>query len=330
MHSSAHTDLRTSDLQRLARKASPGEVFVRDWREESPQTHVVALGWPRSHAFYTLRSGATSPLLFVEAVRQALAVLSHTAQEIPLDHRLGRDSARCTFAPAAFRERRAPTDVELRVRHSGVTRRRLGSVRLTACIEATCGGEVLGCAEIGYATHPPVIYDRLRGTYAHAQQSFAAALPPARPVTPALVDRTHPGDVVIACTSKAHHYQLRTDTSNSVLFDHPHDHVPGIVLLEAVVQAVHASAPGHARLASLDTAFLRYVEFDMPCWVDVAPGPPDAQGGSRLLVTGTQNGRKAFSSTLAFDSPTTSLEPAVPAGPERLGAGPTPAACPAG
>ncbi|MET7482759.1 ScbA/BarX family gamma-butyrolactone biosynthesis protein [Streptomyces sp. NPDC005538] len=330
MPSSAHTGLPSNDLQRFARKSSPGEVFVRDWYEDSPQTHAVTLGWPRSHAFYTLRSGATSPLLLVETVRQALAVLSHTAQEIPLDHRLGWDSAHYTFAPAAFREREAPADVELRVRHSDVTRRRRpGSVRLTAHIEATCGGEDLGSAEIRYVTYPPAIYDRLRKEYADAQQAFAAALPPARPVTPAVVDRTDPADVVIACTSKPHHYQLRTDTSNSVLFDHPHDHVPGVALLEAVVQAVHASARGHAQLASLDTTFLRYVEFDAPCWVDVAPESPDELGCSRLLVTGTQNGREAFSTTVTFDSPTTSLEPTAPADLPRLGAGPTPATCPA-
>ncbi|MFF7978845.1 ScbA/BarX family gamma-butyrolactone biosynthesis protein [Streptomyces sp. NPDC007901] len=321
MPSNPHTDLLTSDLQRFARKSSPGEVFVRDWHEDSPQTDVVHLGWPRSHAFYTLRSGVTSPLLFVETVRQALAVLSHATQDISLDHRLGWESARYTFTPAAFRKRETPADVQLRVRHSDVTRRRLGSVRLTAHIEATCDGEPLGSAEIKYVTHPPAIYNRLRKEYSDAQQAFAAALPPARPVPPTVVDRSHPGDVVIACTSKPHHYQLRTDTTNSVLFDHAHDHVPGIVLLEAVVQAAHASAPGHAQLTALDTSFLRYVEFDAPCWIDVTPKSPDDQHTSRLLVTGTQNGHEVFSTTVTFNSPTTPLNP------PHLTTNPTPATC---
>ncbi|MGY1456341.1 ScbA/BarX family gamma-butyrolactone biosynthesis protein [Streptomyces sp. SS8] len=302
MPSSAHTSLSTADLQRLARKSNPGELLVRRLHEESPQIHVVTLGWPGPHAFYTLRDGATSPLLLVEAVRQALAVLSHTVQEVPLAHRLGWEYARCAFAPAAFWERTAPADAELRVRHGDITRRRLGTTRSTAHIEAFRGNELLGSCEIRYITHPPAIYDRLRSKYADAQRAFAAALPPAPPVTPSLVGRTDPGDVVIAPTSRPHRYQLRTDTSNPVLFDHPHDHVPGMVLLEAVVQVVRASVPGHARTTALDTTFLRYVEFDAPCWIDVAPEPPDGRERSRLLVTATQNGREVFSTTATFES----------------------------
>ncbi|GHE57398.1 ScbA/BarX family gamma-butyrolactone biosynthesis protein [Streptomyces capitiformicae] len=310
MHSSARTVLPTADLQRFARKSKPDEVFVRTWREVSPQTHVVTLGWPPSHDFYTLRSGVTSPLFFVETVRQALAVLSHTSQEIPLDHRLGWEYAHYAFAPAALRERHAPTDVELRITHGDITRRRLGSVHLTARIDATCAGEPLGSSEIRYVTHPPAIYNRLRGEYADAQQAFATALPPAPPVPPSLVDRSAPGDVVIAPTARPHHYQLRTDTSNPVLFDHPHDHVPGMVLLEAAAQAVHASAPGHARPAAFDSTFLRYVEFDAPCWLDLTPKAPDGYGRSRLVVTGTQNGQEAFSTTVTLESTSVTVESA--------------------
>ncbi|WP_217561330.1 ScbA/BarX family gamma-butyrolactone biosynthesis protein [Streptomyces sp. GbtcB6] len=332
MPSHPHTVLPTIELQRYAHKSRPGEIFVRHWHEESPHVHAVTLDWPRSHSFYTLRSGATSPLLFVESVRQALAVLSHTTQEIPLDHRHGWEYARYAFAPAAFRERTAPAEVELRVTHGDITlRRRLGSARLTARIEATCGGEPLGSAEIKYVTHPPAIYDRLRKEYADAQRAFAAALPPAPPVTPPSVDRTDAGDVVIAPTSKPHHYQLRTDVSNTVLFDHPHDHIPGMVLLEAVVQAVHASAPGHPRPTALDSTFLRYVEFDAPCWIDVAPKEPDGLGRSQLLVTGTQNGAEAFAATVSFESRAVTLRPAdtamAPGG--RTQAGCAPAVCPA-
>ncbi|MER6015686.1 ScbA/BarX family gamma-butyrolactone biosynthesis protein [Streptomyces bluensis] len=347
MPSSAHIGLPTADLQRFAHKSKPGEVFVRHWREDSALPHVVTLDWPRSHDFYTLRSGATSPLLFVETVRQALAVLSHTTQDVPLDHRLGWEYAHYAFAPAAFREHRAPAHVELRVTHGDITRRRLGSIRLTARVEAACDGEPLGSAEIRYVTHPPAIYNRLRKKYADAQRAFAAALPPAPPVTPSLADRAGPGDVVIAPTSKPHRYQLRTDTSNSVLFDHPHDHVPGMVLLEAVTQAVHASVPGHAHPVVLDTTFLRYVEFDAPCWIDIAPKSPDKHGRSRLVVTGTQNGQETFSTTVTLESRTVALEPTAtaamaaattapatttavePADLVRLGGGTAPAARPA-
>ncbi|OLZ67561.1 hypothetical protein AV521_24740 [Streptomyces sp. IMTB 2501] len=107
--------------------------------------------------------------------------------------------------------------------HSGIARRRLGTVRLTARIGATGGGEFLGSCGIRYVAHPPV--------------------------APSLVDRTGPGDVVVAPPSRPHRRQLRTGFSNSVLLGHPHDRLPGMVPLGAATRAVRASASGHARPA---------------------------------------------------------------------------------
>jgi hypothetical protein len=301
MPSSALPTLATAELQQHARKSQQTEVFVRDWHEVSPGTHAVTLHWPRTHDFYTLRSGATSPMLFVESVRQALAVLTNSAHGIPLDHRLGWESVQCTLSPAALRPRTGPAVVELRITHSDISRRRLGSIRVAAQIDATCDGEPLGTSRIRYITYPPAIYNRLRREYADAGRAFAAALPPAPPVTPSLVDRTAPADVVIAPGSTPHRYQLRTDTTHSVLFDHPHDHVPGMVLLEAATQAVQASTPERApRTVAFDATFLRYVEFDAVCRLDVEPAAPDEHDREQFLVRGSQNDQEVFTTTVTL------------------------------
>lgn len=57
--------------------------------------------------------------------------------------------------------------VQLRVVHTAIKRRRLGSVHL---IEGTMDGMYAGSAEAHYSAHPAVIYDRLRGPYADAAQ----------------------------------------------------------------------------------------------------------------------------------------------------------------
>ncbi|MET8977504.1 ScbA/BarX family gamma-butyrolactone biosynthesis protein [Streptomyces sp. NPDC004539] len=302
MSSSAHIGSPTADLHQLARKERTDEVFVRQWQKICPHIHTVTLAWPRSHAFYTLGSGVTSPMLLAETVRQALAVLSHEAQGVPLNHRLGWEHAHYTFTEAALRPRSEPMDVRLRVTHERITRRKLGSARLIARIEAACADGPLGTAVIQYITHPPAIYDRLRGTYADARRAFAAAPPPPAPVAPPLVDRTAPEDVVIAPGTAPHRFRLRVDTSHPVLFDHPHDHIPGMVLLEAVVQAARVSVPGDLRPVALDTAFQRYVEFDTPCWIELEPAAPDETGQARYAVTGTQNGRPVFTTTVTLNS----------------------------
>jgi 2-oxo-3-(phosphooxy)propyl 3-oxoalkanoate synthase len=105
--------------------------------------------------------------------------------------------------------------------------------------------------------------------------------------------------------------QLRVLTSSPWLFDHPVDHVPGMLLMEAARQAVHlAAGPVRPRLTRLDAGFHRYVDLDVPSWVETSPGPtgaadadPDAEpprGERTLTVDVTQRGEKAFTAVVGF------------------------------
>lgn len=255
-------------FQRLVRKADPSEVLVTDWREVGDAEHVVTVDWPAEHAFYRPEPGSYTALLFTESLRQGLALLSHTAFGIPLDHRLGWERFRSPVRPSALRATDEGVSLDMHITHTEITRRRMGTTFLTAHVEATRDGRHAGSAEVRYVTHPGAIYDRLRGPYADAKAAFAQALPPAPPVAPELVGRTRAQDVTLAATDRPGHWQLRVDTSNTVLFDHPHDHVPGMVLLEAFGQAAQAvAAPRRVSPMNFDTRFHRYVELDQPCWI---------------------------------------------------------------
>lgn len=188
--------------------------------------------------------------------------------------------------------------------------------RLTARVRATRNGLPLGTAHIGYTAYPPALYDRLRGARADARAAFARALPPGPAVDPALVGRTDARDVTLAPDSCAgpdtgagpggtpRRWTLRSDTSHRVLFDHPHDHVPGMVLLEAVIQAAHAdAAPRPAVPVELDTVFHRYVEFDLPCAIvtdDPVTDDPGTDGPGRRprRISGVQDGQTAFTTLI--------------------------------
>jgi 2-oxo-3-(phosphooxy)propyl 3-oxoalkanoate synthase len=289
-------------LHEYVRKREPSEILVHGWRSDTAHSHVVTVRWPRSHVFYTLYENAVSPLLFMESIRQALAVLSHTVHQIPLDHRLGWEYARSCVAASAFRRGRVPAAVDIRITHTAVDRRRLGSVRVTAQVDATSDGAYLGWARIGYITHPPVIYRRLRGQYADADAAFARALPPAPAVPADRVGRARVRDVVLSPAADPYRWRLRVDTAHQVLFDHPHDHLPGMILLEAAAQATQAAAvPQRVLPVAFDTTFARYVELDQPCWIDAAPAAPDSLGRPRLKVDAIQDGQVVASTLVATE-----------------------------
>ncbi|WP_329204802.1 hypothetical protein OG257_04105 [Streptomyces sp. NBC_00683] len=286
--------------ERLVGKTDTREVLVTGWHENTTDNHTVTADWPTRHAFYTQRSSYFSPLLFTETVRQALGLLAHTAYNIPLDYRMGWDSYSCRIAPNALRPHPAHSDVVMTISHQvrGLRRPR-GPVRLLAKVDAVRDGRHLGTAEISYTAFPPALYNRLRGEHADARAAFARARRPEAPIPAYLVNRDRPSDVVLAPTSEDRIWQLRTDTSHQVLFDHPHDHVPGMVLLEAAHQAdLLTTNADDALVTGMSFDFKRYVEFARPCWIETAPLLPDSDGLVKTQITGIQDGEEAFSGTV--------------------------------
>lgn len=288
--------------KRLVRKSFQDEALVTDWRPVSEMSQVVTARWPHQHSFYT-EGDRYSPLLVTETLRQALALLTHAAHDIPLDHRLGWGQIRSAIDVEALGTNADadPAEVELLIVHTQVKRRRLGSVQLASQVEASRAGRPLGTASLEYTTHPPAIYDRLRGNYADSASAFAQAIPLTPPVPASHVGRSDAHNVVLSPTSKPNAWQLRVDTSHSVLFDHPHDHIPGMVLLEAAAQAAQASAMPRAVVpAAFDTAFFRYVEFDQPCLITTEPLTQDSEGHMSIKVNAHQGQLPVFSCTVTI------------------------------
>ncbi|MEU1007014.1 ScbA/BarX family gamma-butyrolactone biosynthesis protein [Streptomyces sp. NPDC005890] len=318
-----------ADVKRYAGKVDLTEVLVSDWHPLSDLTHVVTVDWPARHAFYTATAHRHDLLFFTESVRQALAVASHLGIGVPQGYRMGWERLTCTASPEALATGPDPSVVELTITHDEVVRRKSGVFRLTAHVRATRNGQPLGTARVGYTAYPPALYNRLRGARADARAAFARALPPGPAVEPALVGRTDAHDVTLTPdTSEVPHgtprrWTLRTDTTHPILFDHPHDHIPGMVLLEAVSQAAQAdAAPRRIVPVELDTVFHRYVELDLPCAIvadDAGFEEPGLESGleprlDRRRVSGIQDGQAVFTTLI------TSIvqDPAVPSAGRHL------------
>ncbi|NLU68706.1 ScbA/BarX family gamma-butyrolactone biosynthesis protein [Streptomyces sp. HNM0574] len=286
----------------LVGKKIPGEVLITGWNARADGSYTVTARWPRSHRVYAPGDRTYSPMLFTETVRQSLALLTHAGCGVPLGHRMGWEYCHTRLVPAAMRVQRGSPGIELTVRFSGADARRgARSWRLTAEITVTRDGVPLGSASIHYTAHPPVIYDRLRGAYADAEEATLRALAPPPPVTPTAVGKTDGSDVVLSPTPDPLRWQLRADVTHHVFFDHAHDHIPGMVLLEAATQAARIQA-GADRDAfapvALHTEFSRYTELDAPCWIEATPLERTPDGHTRSRITGTQNDRTTFTTEL--------------------------------
>ncbi|WP_256642108.1 ScbA/BarX family gamma-butyrolactone biosynthesis protein [Streptomyces murinus] len=285
-------------------KHNADEAMLTAWRQTGPDTFLIRALWPGSHSFYSTGTDGTDPLLFGETVRQCLPMLSHAAYEVPLGHHLlwetydysltnGRPADHTRSGPHTM-----PREITLYVRCTDVTRRGARAAAATVHIRALHGDSLIGTATTRFTVQSPAVYRRLRAEYADTAHALERRLLPPAPLPAREAGRGRTHDVVLAPTTVPGRHQLRVDTGHPVLFDHPVDHVPGILLLDAARQAAHAASaarPCHA--IGMTTRFFRYVEFDAPCWVETAADPA---APTRLRVTARQYGRECFTASVAL------------------------------
>lgn len=291
--------LTTTVPREYVHRSAVTEVFLTGWHADGTDAWTVDAQWPRAHSFYGPAHGLHDPLMLAETVRQAGLLLNHVGHGVPLGHSVIWGSMGYSLRPGALEVAEAPADVEVRVRDHDTVRRgsRLSSMRQV--FDAYRDGRHLGRVECSFTCHTPAVYRRLRGPYADLDHVLSRRPPLPDPVRPALVGRDRATDVVLAPSAGKHRWQLRVDTAHPVLFDHPVDHAPGMLMVEAARQAAYAAAgPGPSIAAAMDCSFVRYAELDAPCWIRTEAAGHDDAGRPRVAVTAEQNGGPVFTATV--------------------------------
>ncbi|MEU0688412.1 ScbA/BarX family gamma-butyrolactone biosynthesis protein [Streptomyces uncialis] len=253
----------------LVHKDNSAEVLLTGSRALGHDTFVVRARWPDRHPFYSGTEGYDDPLLPIEAVRQAIPFLCHTAYGVPYGHRQIWNRLAFSFCPDALAARGA-SELELRVSCSDIARRADRLARMSMRVDLDRDGVRLGTARATFTNQSPAIYRRLRGPRADVRRALSRSLPLPPPVSPGRVARRHAEDVLLAPVGVSGLFQLRVDTTHPILFDHPVDHVPGMSLLEAARQAAHTAASGGSLVTGMEATFLQYAEFDAPCSVQTS------------------------------------------------------------
>ncbi|MES9524850.1 ScbA/BarX family gamma-butyrolactone biosynthesis protein [Streptomyces capoamus] len=301
--------LSTAVPRELVHKRAHAEVLLTGWTTHAEgHRHTVRAQWPRFHSFYWPRDQRFDPMLFVETVRQTLPLLSHTAYGVPFGNHLIWDDFSYRVDPLAMPVPAAPAEVELDIVCEDVRIRNDSLVSMVMHATAYLDGQRMGTATARFANRSPALYRRLRGPRHDlaAVRRTALPLPPA--LRPAAVGHCLPCNVVLAAGARPDRWQLRADLDHPVLFDHPVDHAPGMLLLEAVRQAAHAYRPAVTGMVTgMSVTFDRWVELDEPSWVSVTP-----LGGDDLRITVEQG------QAVCLSAEVTTAQPALLTGAERV------------
>ncbi|MEX2973752.1 ScbA/BarX family gamma-butyrolactone biosynthesis protein [Streptomyces sp. C184] len=283
-------------------KTTAAERLLSEWHQYGDDDYVIRAQWPQDHSFYAPRHDLLDPLLLAESVRQCVPLLSHAAYNVPFGHRQSWSHFGYTLDPLALAlDATLTAEIELQVACQDVVRRseRLASMNMQVFVVRD--GLHVGTAQSRFVNHAPAVYKRLRGPYADLDAATARALPLPPPAAPTQVARETFADIVLSPTSSPRRSQLRVDLNHRVLFDHPVDHAPGMLLLEAARQSAHAAVhPSPVCAVAMNVVFARYTELDAPCWIHTDLLPTAGADQHRVLVTAVQRDICVFSGIITL------------------------------
>jgi hypothetical protein len=276
--------------RRFVHRASVAEVLITGFAaDDRPNTFLLAAQWPRGHSYYGTSSGVHDPLLFAETVRQAGLMVGHAGYSIPLDSAFVMRQMSYEIGQAGLACEGAPTNLILAVNCYDLQYRKDQVHGYRYVVELRRESETVGIGSCDTLCVSPATYRRLRANGGHVPSA-----PPARltePVSPALVGKKIRADVVLTPTGTENTWLLRCDTTHPVLFDHPVDHIPGMVLVEAMRQGAHCALyPRRSTLIRFSSQFERYAELSEPTTVRAIPDGVEADGSTRVRVEITQRG----------------------------------------
>ncbi|WP_051970178.1 ScbA/BarX family gamma-butyrolactone biosynthesis protein [Kitasatospora azatica] len=302
----------------LVHRDALSEVFVTDLREAGDLEYAAAAQLPRSHAYYgdhLLRPGTYDPVLLLEVARQVTLAGAHEFYDVPANHKFILTFLRIhLLRPQLLTIGDSPLNISLRVK---VTDRKVrnGSVTgLDHTIELLADGTLIGWAGVGLRFRDPQGYRDLRLTNrSGAPLPTTAALPPqsvetggrlALPVAPHLVGRADPKNVVLlepTAAEDATRASLRIPAEHPSLFDHPQDHLPGMVLAEGARQLALFTALDSKGLSTaktfpvaIEVTFSKFGELEAETVLSATVGEERATGQDEEQVYYTLGGTVDF------------------------------------
>lgn len=253
---------RTVNRQLVHRNAL-SEVLLTDIVRAGESSFEVAAQWPRSHRVYRPDSaGRHDPMLILETIRQTGLALSHFGFGVTAEqHSIMRDIGFELIPEHEPRAGFASTNLSISVECVDV-RLLQGSLRtMTVILSFRSGG-------LTFATGTGTLTWMSASTFAaiRARHRPAATAPTGRPPLPSPSAFRSAEDALIAAPDQEFpRRRLLIPLDHPVYFDHPLDHVPGLLLIDGVWQAATQTLPEGYRL--------RGCHMKCPAFTELSPDP---------------------------------------------------------
>ena len=284
-------------IQTLVHKRFPENVLLTGIRALADDHFICTGRVPTAHPVFN--DGNRTPhqdvLFYTEAGRQVSLAVTHTFLNVSLEDVFIFEGSQGAVTPAIWRSplEPAPDSVVIDIKIRETVRRRNNSVtRVVAEYCMSVGNEHVFGGTGAWSIQSAALFKRLRRTSADAAD--AADLPQTHGDEHAGLRHPYPPNVVISAPEYTHDRSavsasLIVDRTHPYFFDHPCDHVPGMLLLEGCAQlslgafAQTGLAPSRrAAIIAYDIDFTQFVECSLPTLL-TARVSADQGGGSAAL-----------------------------------------------
>ena len=278
----------------LAHQRGLIEVLITDSVQLGADEFLLGTQLPRAHSTWSdCHPGYHDPLVTVEAGRQAGFVLAHRYYDVPRGTQF--ISQQLTFEvgclEAFIDSESEPTEGVFHVRLADKQYRDGVLIGMSFRGELSIEGRPAKSMSGGMLFLPGGDYEgmrkHIRAGKALDPQSTSST---ASPLDPESVGRSLRQNVVIAEGEHESRFVLLPDRSHPCFFDHPQDHLPGPLILEAFRQAALASAKREGRLersgavlTGCRVQFSDFAELEAPAECSVALG--GVSSGSAVAAT---------------------------------------------
>ncbi|TCK65838.1 ScbA/BarX family gamma-butyrolactone biosynthesis protein [Curtobacterium sp. PhB136] len=233
------------------------EVLITDVDPDGQSRFICGAQWPRRHPYYgpfDERPAVTDVAIAAETLRQATIAVFHRWLGVPLGHAFVMEALRVRVFDAE-RSATGPQNIRVtvgltdRVERRGMTSEAKSSVSMY--LDGTLVAQGRGDARI----LPPAVFQRVRAG------AVSSATVTTRPAVWSPESGTTPAYAVVERNGEE--LSLVADASNPVYFDHPLDHVPGMVVLEACRQGLRIwSHDASADIDDITLHFAHHLELD--------------------------------------------------------------------
>lgn len=247
---------RAPVAREFVHRRAMAEVFLTGVRYHADRTYTVWAQWPRWHVFYGSQRDRFDSALIVETLRQLTVLIAHAQLGVPLGMQFLMPEMSVSMTPGATQDPSYPADVTAEVHISEVRGTGQGIAAFRSTATFLVDGHRIAEGTARARIIDPVAYNRIRSRHRITGEHHEVP-----PVSAARVGHASPWNVVLGESDAAGCWPLRVDISNPILFDHPLDHIPGVLLIEAVRQALRLAVedPG-LDFATLEAQFTSIAE----------------------------------------------------------------------